>query len=140
MPFCVKCWPTIQETSQRASHSLPYKVSTFFPPSPFCNHIFLPISVLCCLSAGFFPLSAILMMLPSRIILTFCPQVLPPWTLCKCQCCLFCCFGFYKNVTVCFSIKHQFWKLWEGSHEGGIIQPHSRAYESTNHHTVSLNS
>lgn len=75
-----------------------------------------------------------------RIILTFCPRVLPPWTLCKCQCCLFCCFGFYKNVTVCFSVKHQFWKLWEGSHEGGIIQPHSRAYESTNRHTVSLNS
>lgn len=90
--------------------------------------------------------SFLLMMLPSRIILAFCPWVLPPRTLApvqvsvscpvKTQICMgflvsFCCFGFYKNITVCFSMKHQFWKLWEGSHEGPIIQPHSRVYEST---------
>lgn len=58
LSFCVQRWPRMQETSQRVSHSLPHNIfPTFFPPSPsFCNPIFLPISVLCCLSVGFSPL------------------------------------------------------------------------------------
>lgn len=154
-PSACSAGPRAKKPPRELPTPLPHKIfPTFFPhlPSPsFCLALRFSVTTYFyqCQFYAIFQLvfsSFLLMMLPSRIILAFCPWVLPPRTLApmqvsvscpvKTQICMgflvsFCCFGFYKNITVCFSMKHQFWKLWEGSHEGGIIQLHSRVYEST---------